>query len=120
MAADQFNKADGGKSNPLLVEQDLVRALLMVNRVLDYGAEKYARGSWRLVEMERYDSAARRHRISRDLGETHDAESGLLHLAHEATNILFQLQTALADMPLPEFKAALQYNKPPRSHRGEG
>lgn len=115
--ADQFNKADGGKPNPLLIEQDMARALLMVNRVLDYGAAKYARSSWKKVEMERYDAAARRHRIYRDLGETHDDESGLRHLAHEACNILFQLETEMSKLDLPSFMRELEFNAPPRDHR---
>lgn len=91
--ADQTQKADGGKSDPLLLEVDLARALAVVNAVLDYGKQKYgARGGWKAVDIMRYDSAARRHRRARDTGETVDAESGLLHLAHEACNVLFQLE----------------------------
>jgi hypothetical protein len=61
-------------------------------RVLDFGALKYEPHSWQSVEVERYNAAARRHRLARDLGEERDPESGLLHLAHEATNLLFQLE----------------------------
>jgi len=93
---DQSQKFDAGKSDPLLIEVDLVLALEAVNAVLDYGKSKYGqRGGWKGVELERYDAAARRHRRARDKGEDTDDESGLPHIAHEVCNLLFQLQTAL-------------------------
>ena len=92
-AHSQAFKADAGKPNPLLLETGCPRALLAVTRVLDFGALKYEPNSWQKVEMKRFNAAARRHRIARDLGEERDPESGLLHLAHEAANILFQLET---------------------------
>lgn len=85
-------KADAGKPNPLLLETGCPRALLAVIRVLDFGALKYEPHSWQGVEVERYNAAARRHRIARDIGEERDPESGLFHMAHEATNLLFQLE----------------------------
>jgi len=117
---DQVNKADAGKSDPLLVEQDLAKALLLVNRVLDYGAEKYARAGWKTVDPARYDAAGRRHKRSRDLGEVCDAESGLLHLAHEATNILFLLDMEI-ERALKDDDVSLdmlgKYNLPPQGHK---
>lgn len=110
----QNNKADGGKSNPLLIEVDLAKALAVINRVLDYGAEKYERAGWKKVEPERYDAAARRHRRDRDLGHMFDAESGLAHLAHEACNNLFQLQMLIETHPSLDFYS---YNKPPQDHK---
>lgn len=113
-ANNQRMKADGGKSNPLMLEVDLARALEVVNRVLDYGFEKYeARGGWKDVGMDRYDAAARRHRRDRDKGELTDCESGLVHLAHEATNLLFQLETYIKENPGMDF---LTYNPPPKAH----
>ncbi len=91
-AHSQAFKADAGKPNPLLLETGCPRALLAIIRVLDFGALKYEAHSWQGVEVERYNAAARRHRLARDLGEERDPESGLLHLAHEAANLLFQLE----------------------------
>jgi hypothetical protein len=91
-AHSQAFKADAGKPNPLLLETGCPRALLAITRVLDFGALKYEAHSWQGVEVERYNAAARRHRLARDLGEERDPESGLLHLAHEAANLLFQLE----------------------------
>lgn len=110
---DQTFKADAGKSDPCLLERGCPRALAAVNRVLDYGAEKYAAHSWQGVEVARYDSAARRHRRARDLGEDHDYESGLLHLAHEAANLLFQLEMKCRERGV-DF---LTYNPPPVGHK---
>lgn len=93
---DQTQKFDGGKTDPLLLEVDLLEALEEVNRVLDYGVQKYGqRCGWKGVEMERYNAAGRRHRRARDAGEWHDDESKLPHIAHEICNLLFQLQTEI-------------------------
>jgi hypothetical protein len=113
----QINKADAGKSNPLLLEVDLADALAIVNRVLDYGAEKYERAGWMKVETERYDAANRRHRRDRDRGEMFDIESGLIHLAHEATNLLFQIQMLVKARPEINF---YKYNVPPQAHKARG
>jgi hypothetical protein len=96
---DQTQKKDGGKSDPLMVEEDLVLALEAVNRVLDYGKAKYgSRGGWKAVDIGRYRSAQARHRreVMKEGEYSTDEESGLLHLAHEACNALFVLQTALS------------------------
>ena len=107
---DQRQKADGGKSDPLMIEEDLALALESVNRVLDYGKAKYgSRGGWKLVDIERYRSAQARHRRSVMIEGKYstDEESGLLHLAHEACNALFILQTALEKVTA---KRREQYN----------
>lgn len=112
---DQSQKADAGKSDPVLLEVDLADALAVVNRVLDYGKAKYGqRGGWKQVSIDRYDPAARRHRRARDTGEQFDAESGLDHMAHEITNLLFQLQTRIEQNPDIDF---LTFNDPPQDHR---
>ncbi|QPC44948.1 hypothetical protein HW532_20945 [Kaustia mangrovi] len=115
---DQSQKADGGKSDPVLVEVDLAHALEVMNRVLDYGKEKYGkRAGWQQVDMPRYDSAARRHRRDRDKGELRDRESNLLHMAHEATNLMFQLEMYIRAHPEEDF---LTYNTPPKDHITNG
>lgn len=116
MKTDQEFKADGGKSNPLLLAHGMPRALVAINRVLDYGAQKYEAHSWQGVEVARYDAAARRHQIARDLGEDRDVESGLLHLAHEAANILFQLEMECRKAGV-DFTS---FNPPPTDHKASG
>lgn len=61
--------------------------------VLEFGATKYAPDNWQHVSdaRTRYYDAAMRHLSAWWRGETHDAESGLHHLAHAACCILFLL-----------------------------
>lgn len=122
---DQKNKADAGKSNPLLLEVGCAKALEVLGRVLDYGYEKYVdpsnpppldNPSWRKVDPRQYDAAARRHRRDRDKGQTRDVESNLIHLAHEAINLLFQIEKMIEANPGVDF---LTYNPPPRIWMGE-
>lgn len=115
---EQRYKADGGKSRPTLLEKDMVNALAAVQATLDYGAQKYEAHSWQNVLGERYDDAARRHRIAMDRGNLRDTESGLLHFAHQIICELFQLEMFIRHMqktdPMFDFTT---YNKPPQDHK---
>ena len=68
-------------------------ALEEVAKVLTFGAKKYADNSWQKVENaeRRYLAAMLRHLAASEKGEIYDAESGLTHAAHMATNALFIL-----------------------------
>lgn len=92
-------KFDGDKPRMDLLLEGCPRALLAVAEVLTFGANKYADHSWQHVENadKRYWAARSRHELHRAAGESHDAESGLLHLAHEACNSLFILELALLE-----------------------
>lgn len=57
--------------------------------VLTYGAEKYEVDNWKKVSEERYVDALFRHLNAWMQGEQIDKESGIHHLAHAGTNILF-------------------------------
>lgn len=129
--ADQTNKADGGKTNPALLHEDMGHALYIINRVLDYGAEKYERAGWKKVEPDRYQAAKKRHRDDLEVfNERYDLESGLMHRAHEACNVLFLLQLELEAM-YDEYRAGVDdprsfgnfvkmlgmYNPPPTTHK---
>jgi len=74
-------------------------AELAVGRVLAFGAQKYARDNWRLVEdaQTRYMDAALRHLNAVRRGEVLDEESGEHHLAHAACCVLFMLELALEE-----------------------
>ncbi len=122
MKSDQEFKADGGKSNPLLLEQGFSNALEHVNRTLDYGAIKYEAHSWRNVPngIDRYDAAARRHRRARDQGEATDQESFLLHRAHEIVCLLMAFELELDDHERNgvDTRSYLEFNtNPPQSHK---
>lgn len=87
---DQNQKADKGKSDPMLLEEDFVHQLAAVNAVLDFGVAKYGkRGGWKAVEPSRYKSALARHNRRIMMGEVFDKESGLPHWAHCIANQLF-------------------------------
>jgi len=62
-----------------------------VVKILEYGAAKYAPGSWRHVPdaEARYTDALLRHQTAILMGEDLDPESGLPHAYHVACNALF-------------------------------
>jgi hypothetical protein len=117
---NQENKADNGKHDPTLLMHDLGKALKAVTAVLNYGAEKYEPRGWKTVEPRRYQSALLRHYNDHYVtGELTDNESGLLHLAHLATNALFLLQMHIENAEKssktpPNFYT---YKKPPQNHK---
>jgi hypothetical protein len=90
-------KLDAGKSKADLVVGDFARALAMVCEVGTKGAVKYTPRGWLEVPKGelRYADAQMRHYLKRKAGEERDEESGLLHLAHEAWNVLAQLELKL-------------------------
>lgn len=92
-------KLDAGKLRPALVLGGFAAALEAVVKVGTDGAAKYTDNGWKEVSngFARYDDAARRHTTKRDKGETHDADSGSLHLAHEAWNALARLELYLKE-----------------------
>lgn len=86
---------DGIKHDSEKIRMDLLpfEALEAVAEVLTFGAKKYTDNSWQTIENgdARYRAAMLRHLAARMRGEARDAESGLLHAAHMATNALFVL-----------------------------
>lgn len=89
-------KLDSQKVMAELTIDGFSRALLAVAEVSTYGAKKYSPGGWQFVPEgeQRYRRAGDRHRLVRG-HESHDCESGLLHLAHEAWNRLAELELQL-------------------------
>lgn len=110
---DQQYKADGGKIRPSLLIDGMPRAMMAVSAVLSYGAQKYEPNSWKKIDMNRYRDAMYRHMLEDGI----DEESGLLHLAHQACNVLFLLEDKLSKMTDSEFEYALKFNKPPTDHK---
>lgn len=115
---DQKFKADAGKLQPYLLMKGMPRALMLISAVLSYGAQKYEAHSWKKVAGDRYENAKIRHQLDAlaDLGDNDD-ESGLMHLAHEACNILFLLQQRVENLTPAEFKELLKFNPPPTGHK---
>ena len=95
------------------------RAIKLIVAVLSYGAQKYADHSWKNVTpMSRYDDARFRHMLDDcDDANSRDEESGLLHTAHEITNLLFLLQDKCSKLTKGQFSRLLQFNDPPQGHK---
>jgi hypothetical protein len=87
-------KFDGHKPRPSLVPIIPTR---LINEVLEFGAQKYAADSWRApdreaVEWSRTYDSVRRHLEEWYMRNDDDEESGLPHLAHAATQLLFLIE----------------------------
>jgi len=82
-----FMKFDGGKLQYGLIPTS---ATLALAQVLTYGAKKYKPNNWQQVDdTTRYVDALYRHLEAWRSGEEFDEESGLSHLSHAMTNIVF-------------------------------
>lgn len=83
-------KYDTGKPIAGIIFEDFPSAINGVCIVGTFGANKYARGNWKLVEnaKQRYSDAMVRHMISKGQGEITDQETGLPHSHHIAWNAL--------------------------------
>lgn len=92
-------KLDQGKPQPALILRDMARALAAVVDIATAGAVKYTPGGWLAVPdgLNRYENAQLRHASLRHAGQERDAESGSLHLAHEAWNALAKLELYLRE-----------------------
>jgi hypothetical protein len=88
--SEQGQKHDASKPRYSLLPTGSVEHVI---DVLEFGATKYAPNNWQHVTdaRTRYYDATMRHLSAWWQGETHDAESGLHHLAHAACCILFLL-----------------------------
>ena len=88
-------KLDDGKIQAGVLK-DFSLALTAIAEVGSFGANKYTRGGWQSVPngIERYEDAFWRH-LLKERHEPVDGDSGLLHQAHLAWNILARLEMTL-------------------------
>lgn len=90
-----MSKAEGLKYDEGKVRLDLIDPNFIngVGEVLTMGANKYGADNWQGLDdfEDRYYAAALRHLLAWRNGESIDKESGLHHLKHVATNIMFLL-----------------------------
>ena len=86
-------KYDAGKPRLDLLPWD---AVLACGETLAYGAQKYGEDNWSRVPngRARYLAASLRHIVAFAQGEWLDAESGLPHLAHALTSLMFLYELA--------------------------
>lgn len=91
-------KYDDGK--PRLAEMviDFKKPLLELCKVWEFGANKYSKSNWKLVDngKDRYTNAMLRHLLQEDDNPIDD-ESGLPHASHIAFNALARLYFILQE-----------------------
>ena len=94
-------KYDDGK--PRLAEMiiDFKEPLLELCKCWTFGADKYSKSNWKLVDngRDRYTNAMLRHLVQEDDNPVDD-ESGLLHASHIAFNALARLYFILQEREL--------------------
>lgn len=85
---EEGKKFDLGKNRFSLLPKGSVNKII---NVLEFGAKKYDVDNWQQVgnSKTRYYDATMRHIDSWWNGEKIDSETGIHHLAHAATNLLF-------------------------------
>ena len=85
-----MSKNDSNKYEPTLIYTSLIRAIAVVRK---YGAEKYgSTEDWRTTPPTNHFNAMQRHINAHLDGEMRDRESGLLHLAHLASTVMFEIE----------------------------
>lgn len=90
-----------GKVQMELVDTGFPNAMYAIAQVMTWAAENkgYKPNDWKNLpnSFMAFTGAAARHRVKRLKGEELDDESSLLHLAHEAFNVLALLETTLLE-----------------------
>lgn len=95
VVVEEFMKFDTDK-----IRYDLVppKAIQHLAKVLTFGAKKYKPNNWRNnTDLSRYEGALLRHFEAYRLGELTDDETGMPHLAHALTNLVFLLELTDGD-----------------------
>lgn len=84
-------KHDKGKPRLGILIREFAKELEGVGAVLTFGANKYEEGSWMHVPdaVRRYEDAFMRHLLAIKRKEHFDVESGLPHVYHALTNLMF-------------------------------
>ena len=91
-------KYDDGKPRLAEMIKDFARPLTEVCSVWEFGANKYTKSNWKVVEdgERRYTNALLRHLVQEEYSEF-DEESKLRHATHVAWNALARLYFILLD-----------------------
>lgn len=79
-------KNDQDKIQPTLIDFTFIEG---ISEVLKHGAKQYAPNNWKNLSQKRIMDAFLRHAIALGKGELYDKESGLSHILHAATNLMF-------------------------------
>jgi hypothetical protein len=99
-------KEDSAKPDLDLVLGSFSNALVEVGKLGTFGANKYSRNGWKVVEngIRRYSSALFRHWFLESEGEKIDPETDLHHATAVAWNALARLQLILEEEKRNEYK----------------
>lgn len=74
-----------------------------IAKVMTWGATKYGEENWRSgLSFGRCFAATMRHLTAWWGGQTLDPESGINHLAHAATNIMFMISYSVRNLPVDD------------------
>lgn len=85
-----MSKKPEGKYEPTLVYSSCIEEVAKVRR---FGIDKHgASEDWLTTEPRQHYDATLRHLYKIIDGEQIDPESGLLHLAHAITNLMFEIE----------------------------
>ncbi len=94
------------------------RALQAVAQVSEYGALKYDWNNWQHLEdgPRRYGNAHGRHILNMAIDGDYDPESGLLHEAQQAWNVLARLELRLrsGELKIKPFTPPKAKQQPPK------
>jgi len=83
----KFKKYDNEKIKYSLVPS---KTYAEIASILTFGANKYGKDNWKLCkDVDRFMDAAIRHIESYRNGDIKDIESGISHLSHAITNLIF-------------------------------
>lgn len=83
----EYKKFDSGKPRTDLLGPT---SILEMASVLGFGANKYSADNWKnCTEPERFLAASLRHILQYMNGEKVDSETGISHLAHAMTSLMF-------------------------------
>jgi hypothetical protein len=89
---------DSGKP-PLDVLSQLLLGLEEVAKAVEFGEKKYGPGNWQKgMEWRKLLGSTLRHVFKWGMGRDLDEESGLNHLAHAVTDLLFLLHYQIASV----------------------
>lgn len=95
-------KYDKGKPRLGEMVQDFANQLADICKVWEFGANKYSKSNWKLVDngFERYTNAMVRHFLQEEI-EQYDCETNIHHAIHVAWNAIARLYF-LVDSPVED------------------
>lgn len=104
------------KDKPRLAEMviDFASPLTELCKVWEFGANKYSKSNWKLVDngKDRYTNALLRHLVAEEDNPIDD-ESGLPHAAHIAFNALARLYFIIGKTPTTkQLQPGMMYEMP--------